>query len=245
MLQSKNTCKKHVKEYAVLRINTKKIRIALLCTLLLSMVALLALSYDTIVGNAPHAQYEFPHEKLDADTQDFSTHLPIIVIQTDVSRLFHGSRNYPIHEPPAAVIWLFDNDGYNQLVHTPTEVFVSATANYRGHVSLRFQKRGYMLNLYNHKAFYRPLNHNFFGLSYASEWVLRAPYSDKSLLRDWFAYELAASVLAWQPQGRPVELFIQDGESGEFDYQGVYFFCENISVGETRLNLENFNLSSS
>ena len=220
-------------------------RIALLISLPLAMTVILALTFNITVGNAAHIKDDFPYEKLDSYGCEFSSHLPIIVIQTDVSSLYHGSRLAADMPSPGAIIWLFDSGDENRLTDIPAEVFNGATVNYRGYASLNYPKKGYNLKLYDYKSFFEPLDFGFFDLPAASEWILRTPYADKSLLRDWFSYELAASVLSWQPRGKMVQLFTQDGGSGMIEYQGVYFFCERITAGEARLNLGEFRIKTS
>ena len=217
----------------------KRSRAILAILLISSTIAVSLFSFDSSIGSALLPQNDFPYEKMDLYAQEFSSHLPILVMQTDIPEL-HNREN-----PPLTVMWLFDSGGENRLTDAPTEVFHSVTANYRGFSSLSFPKKSYKINLYDNINFYKPLDYSFFGLGESSEWVLRTPYADKSLLRDWFCYEVAATVLYWQPRGKPVQVFIQDGETGMITYEGVYFFCEYITVEESRLDLGQFTLSSS
>ena len=73
------------------------------------------------------------------------------------------------------------------------------------------------------------------GLLEGSEWVLHAPYSDKTYMRNALAYQLgrtaAASRQAWEPRTQFVELFVDD------DYQGVYLLVERISREDDRLDI--------
>ena len=224
----------------MLKKNSGRIRIILAFILILSAAAVCVIARNTAVGAAAHARFELKYDKLDPYALDFSSHLPIVVIQVEFSSLVDREN------PPLAAVWLFDGGGENRLTDVPVEVFNSATVNYRGVSSYYvFPKKSFMLKLYDDKNFYRPLDYGFFGLGQASEWVLRTPYADKSLLRDWFSYEIAATVLDWQPSGKPVQLFLQDGASGMVSYHGVYFLSERITSGETRLDIGQFNLKAS
>ena len=218
------------------------IRIILIIIIILLVTVIMIVSHDISFGHShPIQQLDVPHDKMGTYELGFSSHLPILLMRTDVSSLHDREL------PPLAVIWLFDNGGENRLTDTPAEVFDFARAFYRGSTSLSYPKKPYKINLLNYNnAFIEPLKHSFFGYDASSEWVLRPPYADKSLLRDWFSYELAAMVLDWQPRGKPVQLFLQDGESGVIDYQGVYFLCHYIpAAADAGLGLGGFGLSTS
>jgi len=221
--------------------NLQSIRIIFLLAVLLSVFATLAFCHDVSIGTGRNAISNLPYEKMDSYASEFSSHLPIMVLQTSVDLL--PNRDVPT----GSVIWYFDSCGENRLTDNPATVFRHATANYRGAVSLTFPQKPYKLSLYNDASgFFEPLYHSFFGLSPLSEWVLRPPYADKSLLRDWYAYELAATVLNWQPRGGMVQVFLQDGPSGMIEYQGVYFLSQYIPAAvDNELNLGTFSLSSS
>ena len=210
----------------------------LVIVLTCAIAVVLVLSYDTFIGEARTVEYELPLSSIDMRWQDFSSHLPLMVIQSDISIMFEREKR------PAAVIWVFDNGAENRLTDVATTVFEAATARARGHSSYGFPKKPFAVRLYD-PIFWEPMDHALLGLAPASEWVLHSPYADKSLLRNWFAYELAATVLDWQPRGTPVQLFLQDGRSGMIIYEGVYLLCESITPGETRLDIGEFDLSDS
>jgi len=222
----------------------KRPKIIFLLILLFSLIMVISLASDVAIGQFLGPKHKFPYDKLDSHTRDFSTNLPIFVLETDVSELYNGSKSNPSALPPLATIWVFDNGVNNRLTNTPAYSFVNATANYRGHSSIGFPKKPYKIKLYDN-LLDKSKHDSFLGLPPASDWVLRSPYADKSLLRDWFAYEIAATVLEWQPRGGMVQLFLKDGENGEPEYQGVYFLCEYVTVGKNRLDLGDFNLDSS
>lgn len=69
-------------------------------------------------------------------------------------------------------------------------------------------------------------DHSLLGLKSGSDWVLHAPYSDKTLVRNAFAYSLANRISeAWHPGTRFVELVLNG------DYRGVYVLVERIRRG--------------
>ncbi|MFZ5480017.1 MAG: CotH kinase family protein [Myxococcota bacterium] len=69
------------------------------------------------------------------------------------------------------------------------------------------------------------------GMPEGSDWVLHAPYSDKTFMRNALAYSLARDVAGdrWEPRAQLVELFL----GGE--YAGVYLLVERVSVEDDRL----------
>jgi hypothetical protein len=72
------------------------------------------------------------------------------------------------------------------------------------------------------------------GMPKESDWVLLAPYSDKSLLRDVAAFELGnrCSNLPYTPRTRVVEVMVNN------DYKGVYILTEKIKRDNDRVNVQ-------
>jgi hypothetical protein len=69
------------------------------------------------------------------------------------------------------------------------------------------------------------------GMSPASKWILQGLYSDPSLVRNAFAYELWRKMGYHAAQSRFVEVVINGV------YQGVYLLMERIEVNSARLDL--------
>lgn len=70
------------------------------------------------------------------------------------------------------------------------------------------------------------------GMSTDKEWALLANYADKSLMRNYIAFEIARLCnIAWVPQGRPVELYLNGS------YRGLYTITEHVKVSDERVNV--------
>ena len=208
-----------------------RIRIIIASSMVIIILLMLTFLHEVSVGYNLAVNSELPLDKMDLFAKEFSSSLPILVMRTDVSMLYDRDM------PPSAVIWIFDKgEGENRLTDAPAQVLDYTTANYRGYFSITFPQKPYKLSLYrNAFSDIVPLSYAFFGLDPASEWVLRPTYADKSLLRDWFSYEVAASVLYWQPRGTMVNVFLQDGEIDIIEYQGVYFITQYIPAADNMI----------
>jgi subtilisin-like proprotein convertase family protein len=99
----------------------------------------------------------------------------------------------------------------------------------RGSSSQQFDKKSYTFQTVNSVG--ADLDVPLLGMPADHEWVLHAPYSDKSLMRNYLTYSLANSMGRWAPRCRYVELVI-DGR-----YQGVYVLMESISRSNDRVDI--------
>jgi hypothetical protein len=78
---------------------------------------------------------------------------------------------------------------------------------------------------------------SLFGLPKESDWVLYAPYTDKTLMRNFLAYTMSREMGHWSANCRYVEVVV-DG-----DYKGVYVFMEKIKRGSGRVNISKMSTS--
>jgi hypothetical protein len=69
------------------------------------------------------------------------------------------------------------------------------------------------------------------GMPVEADWVLHGPYSDKSLVRNRLAYDMARQMGHYAPRARFCEMFIDD------QYQGVYVLLEKIKRDTNRVNI--------
>lgn len=69
------------------------------------------------------------------------------------------------------------------------------------------------------------------GMPEEEDWILYAPYSDKSLIRNSLIFSLAAQFGVYTPRTRQVELFLNNR------YQGVYVLMEKIKRDKHRVDI--------
>lgn len=69
------------------------------------------------------------------------------------------------------------------------------------------------------------------GLPKENDWILYAPYTDKTMIRDVLTYTLDASLGHWSPRCRFVELILNDR------YDGVYVLMEKIKRNKNRVDI--------
>ncbi len=157
-------------------------------------------------------------------TDSFETsHLPLVLFDT-------GGVPIP-NEPkiPARMI-VIDNDGDNSrdslLLHFDGNIGIEL----RGHSSLAFPKRQFGVE--TRDEFDDGLDVALLGLPEEEDWVFYAPYSDKTLLRNWFVYGLAGELGGYAPRTRFVEVFVNGL------YWGVYVFTEKIKRDKNRIDIQ-------
>ena len=91
----------------------------------------------------------------------------------------------------------------------------------RGQSSQQFPKRSYAVELARDAA--------LLGMPADDDWVLYAPYNDKTLMRNVVAYATARSIGRYAARTRFVELRL-DGR-----YHGVYVLMERLELGDDRV----------
>ncbi|MEN9885377.1 MAG: hypothetical protein RLZZ420_2594 [Bacteroidota bacterium] len=75
------------------------------------------------------------------------------------------------------------------------------------------------------------LNQPLLGMPAESDWVLYAPYTDKTLMRNFLAYTLTQQMGRWASRISYVELVVDN------DYKGIYLLMEKIKRGADRVNI--------
>jgi hypothetical protein len=69
------------------------------------------------------------------------------------------------------------------------------------------------------------------GMPPESDWVLYAPYMDKTMMRNYLAYTLTRQMGRWASRVRYVELILNN------EYQGIYLLAEKIKRDSSRVNI--------
>jgi hypothetical protein len=155
----------------------------------------------------------------------YESNLPIVVINT-----------YGVTIPDEPKI-----DGYMGIIHHDDGSMNSINDSFdefdglisierRGSTSNGFPAKSYGLETrgpdsvnYNVSVFNWPID---------NDWILYAPYTDKSLIRNVLTYQLGNDMGRWAPRTQLCELVLNG------DYVGVYVFMERIKTNPGRVNID-------
>ena len=171
------------------------------------------------------------------DIRDFNTNLPIVVVDTFDVTIPGGDS-----EPGSSFSVIIQPDEVTGRAHiTAAHDFAGKVGlRVRGRSSASFPKRQYKFEIQDENG--NDLDASLLGMPSESDWVLHAPYTDKSLMRNFFSYRLWESLGYWSPRTQFVEVFLNtDGDervSYEDDYVGVYVLMEGIKAGEDRVDIQ-------
>jgi hypothetical protein len=179
---------------------------------------------------APSPTVSATYTKLDASVLEFSSNLPLVIVNS--YNRYIGPGGYI----PASVRFIGLSAGRSTL-NGPADFDGHGDLKRRGFTSLRLPKPSMTFKARNgdgDKVKFSP-----FGLPAESDWVLYAPYQDKSLIRDVLAFELSNQMGRYAPRTRFVEVFLARGTTPitKNDNLGVYVLIEKIKRGKDRVNI--------
>ena len=178
-----------------------------------------------------------PYTLLGSDLRDFNSNLPLLVINT-----YGGSISKDWREPGYLTV-IPTSDGRASLrgvFEFQGRIGVEA----RGSSSSRFPKKSLRVELDDETT---GANRDFplLGMPADADWVLYAPYTDKSLMRDVLGYDLWEDMGHYSVRRRFVEVFCDEdgGKLSGDDYAGVYVLLEKIKRGKHRVNIAKLDAS--
>ena len=186
-------------------------------------------------GKAPGAPAVQSFVLLDPDVMDFTSDLPVVVVSSFGREIEKDERIV------ASLRTMLPANGRTSL-QAAADFDGRALINLRGRASLRYPKRSYTLKTVDARD--DMAKFQVLGLPKESDWVLYAPYPDKTLMRDVLAYDLSNQIGRWAPRTRFVELFLNEsgGRVSRRDYMGVYVFEEKVARGKNRVNIAGLGL---
>ena len=129
------------------------------------------------------------------------------------------------------------HDGRAHLLSDQLHLQSRSESNYRGSSSLQFPKKQFGVRLIDDQGDNR--NEPILGMPSENNWIMYAPYDDKSLIRNAIAYQLSRDMGHYAPRTRFVELFLHDGDGPltESHYHGVYMLVERIKWDDNRVDI--------
>jgi len=155
-----------------------------------------------------------------------STNLPIIIINTN---------GQVIPDDPKITVEMgiiYNGPGeMNYITDSWNDYDGVAGIELRGSTSLNFPKKSYTFE--TRDAAGNNNNVSLIGLPEENDWILYAPYSDKSLMRNVLMYELSNRMGNYASRTRFCELILND------EYVGVYVLIERIKQDDNRVDIAN------
>ena len=155
------------------------------------------------------------------------SNLPLIIIDT------YGSE-IPDEPRIPAYMGIIDNEsGVNQLSDDFNDYDGHITIERRGNSSQWNDKRPYRFETVDEAG--ENNNVELLGMPEENDWVLYAPWQDKTMIRNVLAYQLSNDMGRYASRTRYVELYLNG------DYQGIYVLMEKIKRDGERVNISKLN----
>lgn len=161
------------------------------------------------------------------------SNLPIIVIHSYQGNIVADTKR-------ATYLNFFDVDpvtGRASLGDEP-KFQTRSGAELRGSSSLEFPKNSIGLETRGEDDL--DVDIDWMGLPSEADWVLYAPYTDKTLMRNALVYEISREMGRYAPRTRFVEVYLKNGPgnltSGQ--YLGVYVVTEKIKRDRNRVDMD-------
>lgn len=167
----------------------------------------------------------FPFFSLKAFTQTFtSSNLPLVFLNTNGQSIVDD----PKINATMGIVW--NGPGKRNALTDPKNDFNgNISIEIRGSSSQMFPKKSYGFE--TKSLDWVDMNVSLLGMPEENDWVLYAPYTDKTMIRDVLTYTLDASMGHYAPRCRYVELFLNNR------YEGVYVLMEKIKRNKDRVDI--------
>ncbi|MGB1103223.1 MAG: CotH kinase family protein [Crocinitomicaceae bacterium] len=152
------------------------------------------------------------------------SNLPIVVLETGGASI--------VDDPKIeAIMGIINNeDGMNSISDEFNDFYGHIGIEIRGSSSGTFPKKSFGLETRGPDS--TNYNVSIFDWPVDNDWILYAPYSDKSLIRNVLTYKLGNEMGEYAPRTQLVELVING------QYQGVYVFMERIKQNPGRVAVD-------
>ncbi len=162
------------------------------------------------------------------------SNLPMMVVDTfGDERVDDEGRPRTYRSAVGAVFEVDDTSGKAGLGGEPT--FVGrAGMHIRGNSTAGYPKKQYSFETWDEEDKDRDVS--ILGFPADSDWVLHAPFADKTLMRNHLMYTWSNRIGRYASRTQFIELYLNkdDGPVTEEDYAGVYVFMEKVKRGSSR-----------
>jgi hypothetical protein len=154
-----------------------------------------------------------------------SSNLPIVVINTN------GQEIPDEYKITADMGIIYNGEGVRNYLTDPFNNYNGKIGiEIRGSTSQWFPKKQYAVETRDLAG--NDLDVSLLGFPEESDWILFAPYNDKSLMRDVLAYKIASNMDRYASWSKFCEVVLND------EYIGVYVLLEKVKRDANRVNIK-------
>ena len=174
-----------------------------------------------------------------SDLAGFDSNLPIVLLDSqgyDYSGDDDPRTDYPSQPVCSAMIEVGESGRAGVL--DEAQFVGRAGMNVRGASSKTWPKKQFKFETWDEEDNDRDVS--LLGMPSESDWLLQAPYFDKTLMRNEFVFHWWRAMGYYSPRTRYVEVFLNPDPGEPFGmqhYQGVYLLTEKIKRSAERLDL--------
>lgn len=182
-------------------------------------------------GSAPGPVLSQTYTVIEKELEGFTSNLPIVILNTFGKEILRESK------VKGSARFIDEKDGQSSIL-AEADFDGRGELNLRGNSSLRYLKRSFALKTRDDAGKSRSVS--ILGFPEDNDWVLYAPYPDKTLLRNALTYDLARQMGHYASRTKFVELFLNQvgGRMSKRHYMGVYVLEEKIKRGKGRVNIQ-------
>jgi hypothetical protein len=157
-------------------------------------------------GQDPSETVSRAFVQLGWDVENFSSNLPLVIVN-QFGDVMHP---YGVHRSTVKFSVIDRGaDGRSRLLSDDLHLQSWSESNYRGTSSLSFPKKQFGVRLMDNEG--RNRNEAVLGLPSENNWIMHAPYDDRTLIRNAVAYQISSDMGRYAPRTRFVELFLHSG----------------------------------
>lgn len=177
--------------------------------------------------------------ELDGSLVAFDSNLPVVLIDSqgyDFTNDDDPSTDYPA--TPVCAGFFEIGVGGRSSVSDAAQFIGRAGMNVRGASSKTWPKKQFKFETWNEED--EDQDVSLLGMPADSDWILHAPYFDKSLMRNDFVYYFWEQLGYYSPRTRFVEVFLNPDPNEAFSmdhYRGVYVLTEKIKRSPDRMDV--------
>ena len=181
-------------------------------------------------GVLPSTLVEANFVLLQSNVSSYSSNLPIVILDSYGSGI--GSSSFT-----RVTSMFIDTIGNNADITDFPSFAGTGGLKIRGSSSQGFPKKQWAFEAWDEHREDKDVQ--IFDFPMESDYILYAPYSDKSLMRNFLTYKWSRDMGEWSVKTRFVEVFINTGGGSlsSADYNGVYVFMEKIKRGGDRVDI--------